>query len=438
MALIRALNSGVSGLRSFQTKMDVIGNNIANVETAGFKASRVTFAELMNQRLGRADAGGESSPQTNNQVGLGVRVASIDRDFSQGVMQSTGRGTDLAIDGRGYFLVHGQAQNYLTRAGNFVFNKDGFLVDPGGRFVQGYTADRDGNVQPGGRTDNIRVDFENVFQPRETSEVVITGNLSGDEGTSRVMSTTIYDSLGNAHSVVIEFTKQPVDPANPDDTQNLWSYDIKFADFDPQPGPPLDGTDGFVRFGPDGNLLGTCDAQGVLDVPASSQLSIGNFDPDNGADTLDFTIHLGKEDQGVGFSQYAGSNTAKVLSQDGYGQGQLLDVAIDGEGRLVGIYNNGQNQTLAQIAIAQVQNDNGLDMLGGGLFRPTSAAGELFITSAESLAETSINSGNLEGSNVDLAKEFTEMITSQRAYQSNARVISTADDMLMEAVNLKR
>ncbi|MEX0680473.1 MAG: flagellar hook protein FlgE [Balneolales bacterium] len=414
MALIRALNSGVSGLKSFQAKMDVIGNNIANVETAGFKSSRVTFAELMNQRLGRTDSGGESSPQMENQVGLGVRIASIDRDYSQGVMQNTGKGTDLALEGKGFFLVQDQGQNFMTRAGNFVFNKDGQLVDQGGRFVQGYNADSDGNIQGGGATRNITVDFENVFPPRQTDEVIVGGNLSGEEGTTRVLSTTAYDSLGNAHSLVMEFTRT----AN----ENEWDYEVSF----PDGGTVGAGQTGTVEFDSNGN------------ISSSSVIAITNFDPESGANVFDLDIHLGSADQGVSFTQFAGANNAKVIAQNGHTEGRLLDIAIDGDGRLQGIYDNGRNQTLSQIAIAQVQNENGLEMMGSGLFRTTSAAGEVFVGSAESLAGTSVNSGALEGSNVDLAKEFTEMITSQRAYQSNARVISTSDEMLMEAVNLKR
>ncbi|MBP3191942.1 flagellar hook protein FlgE [Natronogracilivirga saccharolytica] len=413
MALIRALNSGVSGLRSFQTKMDVIGNNIANVETNGFKSSRASFAELMNQNMGRADAGGESSPQMNNQVGLGVRVASIDRDFTQGVMQNTGRGTDLALEGSGYFLVQDQAETYMTRAGNFVFNKDGHLVDQGGRHVQGYNS-RDGEINPGGTTENIFVDFDQVLEPNQTEEVLLTGNLSGEAGQERVLNTTIYDNLGNAHSVLMTLEKQ--DEFN-------WDYEITF----PDGGDAAGGATGTITFDSDGNLT------------SGSEIEIEGFqDPSSGANAQDFTIRFGDEETGIGFTQYAGSNTAKVLSQDGNAQGQLLDVDIDGEGRLQGIYDNGENRTLAQVALAEVQNDNGLEMVGGGLFRASSAAGEVFINSADNMSDTTINSGSLEGSNVDLAKEFTEMITSQRAYQSSARVISTADEMLMEAVNLKR
>ena len=539
MSLIRSLNSGVSGLRAFQTKMDVIGNNISNVETAGFKSSRVSFAEMMNQRLGRAGGGSESSPQISNQVGLGVRVSSIDRDFSQGALQTTGVGTDLAIEGDGFFMVNDGRQNLMTRAGNFVFNKDGFLVDPTGRFVQGYNADGGGNVLAGGRTDNIRVDFENALPPKQTETVSLAGNLdantstmqviqalngfsvqgalanlgtelndldqattaldAGDEiefevalndgtlqtivynynagdtlgdmidafntqlgaaegtmsivdgilvlrsgqlgdselninniqvnGTgdinlpsfqtsqqgatnTQIMSTTVYDNLGRAHSLLIEFTQIG---------DNEWEYTAKFPDGQVITG----GETGIVEF----------DELGNLDSDDTFSLT---FEPGNGANTTTFDLSLGDSIQGTNFTQYAGSNSAKVVNQDGYQQGTLVDMNIDADGRVQGIFDNGKSRVLAQLALAQVQNQNGLELVEGGLFMATSAAGEVFVDTAQNFAGTAINSGSLEGSNVDLAKEFTDMITSQRAYQSSARVISTSDEMLTEAVNLKR
>ncbi len=540
MSLIRSLNSGVSGLRAFQTKMDVIGNNIANVETAGFKSSRVSFAEMMNQRLGRGGGGGESSPQLSNQVGLGVRVASIDRDFSQGALQTTGIGTDLAIEGNGFFVVNEDGQNLLTRAGNFVFNKDGFMVDQGGRFVQGYNADRSGNILGGGTTQALRIDFENALPPRQTENVKLAGNLNSNTSSSRVlqaqnsftvaggglatlnteinnlsqtltdleagdqiefditlndgtqqtisytygagdtlqnimdsfnsqldssegnmsfvdglfilrsaqmgnselsinsisvngagavnfpgfqtlqdgvtntqtMSTSVYDDLGNAHSLILEFTQTGA---------GQWEYSARFVDGQEIVG----GGTGTVEFDELGQLV------------SDSAFNI-TFEPGNGAGTASFEVELGDQARGTQFTQYAGINSAKIINQDGYAQGSLVDINIDGDGRIQGVYDNGKNMVLGQLAMAQVQNQNGLEMVGGGLFMSTSAAGETFFDTAENFAGSSINAGVLEGSNVDLAKEFTEMITSQRAYQSNARVISTSDEMLMEAVNLKR
>lgn len=545
MSLIKSLNAGVSGLKSFQTKMDTIGNNISNVDTTGFKASGVTFSELMNENIGGA-GGRESAPSLSNQVGLGVRVASVDRDFSQGTIENTGKTTDLAIEGDGYFVVNDGTQDLMTRAGNFTFNKNGNLVDQAGNFVQGYNANQSGNILVGGTTDNIRVDFENALEPQQTSKVNLGGNLSsntsstqiiqaqsaftndsgdiasgttqlndlsqtttdfdgsetitldiehndgsgstninyslgtatdtlddvvaglnteidgnadvngelslvdgmlmlrsdelgdsslevnsmsvsggtgamntpgfdviqeGDTGTE-TMSTTVYDSLGTEHSLLIDFTQ--VD-------KNEWDYEVKFAEGENITGGASTGT---IEF----------DEMGRIDSGDNFNIE---FDPGNGAGTANFDISLGGS-EGSDFTQYSGANTAKVLSQDGFTQGSLVDIQITGDGGVQGVYSNGENQSLAQLALGDVQNEDGLEMVGGGLFRATSAAGEVFVDSADNISNSTIQSGALEGSNVELAQEFTEMITSQRAYQSSARVISTSDEMLTEAVNLKR
>ncbi|MEL7833593.1 flagellar hook protein FlgE [Fodinibius sp. Rm-B-1B1-1] len=545
MSLIKSLNSGVSGLKSFQTKMDTIGNNISNVDTNGFKSSRVTFSELMSENIGGA-GGGESAPSQSNQVGLGVRVASVDRDFSQGTIENTGKTTDLAIEGDGYFVVNNGSQDLMTRAGNFTFNKNGQLVDQAGNYVQGYNANDSGNILGGGATDNVRVDFENVLEPQATSEVNLGGNLNastssrqivtaqsaftdnsgnladgttdindlsqttedlegtdaievsytqndgtsamadfeygtdgttlddmvtalnndiggegefalvdgmlrlksdtvgdsqlnvdsvsinnvsgdaagdsvnfpgfqvsqeGDTGT-QTMSTTVYDGLGEEHSLLVDFTQTG---------EGQWEYEAKFADGESMTGGAATGTINF-------------DEAGQID--GNNNFNI-EFDPGNGGSNVNFNVGLGGA-EGTDFTQYSGANTAKVLNQDGYTQGSLVDVRINGDGRVQGVYDNGENQDLAQLALGDVQNEDGLEMVSGGLFRATSAAGEVFVDSADNIANSNIRSGSLEGSNVDLAQEFTEMITSQRAYQSSARVISTSDEMLTEAVNLKR
>lgn len=538
MSLVKSLNAGVSGLNAFQAKMDVIGNNIANVDTAGFKSSSITFAEMMNQNLGREGAG-ESAPQLSNQVGLGVRVSSISRNFAQGSMQNTGRTTDLALSGEGFFVMNAGGENLLSRAGNFVFNSDGFLVDQSGNNVMGYIADRSGNIISGGSPDSVRIDFENPLPPKQTDLVTLAGNLNANTSKSKVlqaqsgftvagepadgntlindisqtltnlvdgdqinfdvilndgttttithtfttgdtledmiasfntglpagegemvlvdgaltlrseklgnsqlditgvnvtgtgsinvtsfgiiqegqtnsqtMSTTVFDNLGRAHSLILEFSQV---------ANNEWQYNAKF----------LDGET--ISAGQSGSV--TFDELGQM---TSGDIFTLTFEPGGGAGTTSFDVSLGDKNTGTTFSQYSGQNTAKVTSQDGYRSGLLVDVAIDGDGQVQGIYDNGNSAVLAQIAIAKVQNQNGLEMIGSGLFRATSAAGETFIDTAGNLAGTSINSGSLEGSNVDLAREFTNMITSQRAYQSNARVITTSDEMLTEAVNLKR
>ncbi|MEX1137484.1 MAG: flagellar hook-basal body complex protein, partial [Balneolales bacterium] len=177
---MKSLNSGISGLKAFQTKMDVIGNNIANVDTAGFKSSRVSFSEMLNQQVGSAQ-GSQDSPQSGSSVGLGVRIAAVQRDFAQGGLETTGRPTDLALEGEGFFMVKdGGGQSMLTRAGNFAWNKTGMFTDQAGRAVQGFNADANGNILAGGATENVRVDFENVLDPLITENVYVGGNLNAD------------------------------------------------------------------------------------------------------------------------------------------------------------------------------------------------------------------------------------------------------------------
>jgi flagellar hook protein FlgE len=536
---MKSLNSGVSGLRAFQTKMDIIGNNIANVETSGFKSSRVSFSEMLNQEIS-SGGGSESAPSAGAQVGLGVRISSIDRDFNQGGLQATGRKTDLALEGDGFFMVSEGSQKFLTRAGNFAFNKEGYLVDQSGRKVQGFNANAAGNVLSSGTTDDIRIDFENVFDPQATQNVYTAGNLdagtskaqivqaqsalttssgsiattstklndlaqtstdfvAGDQinfdvtlndgttqtithtfsagdtvgdlinsinsslgsgeanvslvdglmmarsaslgdsqftidnvstsGTgdinfpgfeitqqgqtnSQTISTTVYDELGNSHTLALKLTQS--------DT-NTWDYEANFLDGE----QITSGATGTLTFDQSGNLS------------SNSSISM-DFDPGSGANPVSFTVNLGNPENGSRLTQFAGSSSAKVTSQDGYSQGKLVDFSIDGDGFINGIYDNGRNVRLAQVAIGDVSNYNGLETVGNGLFRNTVASGDITTSTASNLSETKINSGVLEGSNVDLAHEFTDMITSQRAYQSNARVITTADELLQEAVNLKR
>lgn len=539
MSLMKSLNSGVSGLRAFQTKMDIIGNNIANVETSGFKSSRISFSEMLNQEIS-SGGGSESSPNSSAQVGLGVRISSINRDFNQGGLQATGVKTDLAIEGSGFFMVGEGNQNYLTRAGNFAFNKDGFLVDQAGRKVQGYNADATGSILSSGTTQDLRIDFENIFEPQSTQNVYAAGNLNantskpqivqaqsalttaagtiakgttalndlaqtstdfvagdqisfdvtlndgttqtinhtysaGDtvddlistvngglgsgEGTvslvdglmvmrsaslgessltidgvstsgtgamnipgfevtqdgetsSHTLSTTVYDELGQSHTLTVKLTQA--------DT-NSWDYEASF----------LDGEQ--ISAGGTGTI--TFDESGKLSSDSSIAME---FDPGSGANAVSFTLNLGNAESGSRLTQFSGSSSAKVTSQDGYSQGKLVDFSIDGGGFINGIYDNGRNVRMGQVAIGDVANYNGLETVGNGLFRSTVASGDISTDTASNMSETNISSGVLEGSNVDLAREFTDMITSQRAYQSNARVITTADELLQEAVNLKR
>jgi flagellar hook protein FlgE len=229
---------------------------------------------------------------------------------------------------------------------------------------------------------------------------------------SQSISSTVYDGLGRAHTMVMDFTQA--------DT-NSWNYEASFLDGEEITG----GATGTVTFDESGNLT------------SDNNISI-DFEPGSGAEAMNFNVKLGDPESGSKLTQYAGSNSAQFTSQDGYAQGDLVDFDIDGGGNINGIYSNGQNTRLAQLAIGNVSNRDGLEALGSGLYRKTDTSGDISTSTAPNLADTKLSSGVLEGSNVELAQEFTDMITSQRAYQSNARVITTADELLQEVVNLKR
>lgn len=540
MALMKSLDSGVSGLRAFQTEMDVIGNNIANVDTTGYKSSRITFAEMLSQQVGGSGTSSGSAPSSGNQIGLGVHVSSIDRNFNQGSLESTGKTTDLALDGNGFFIVRDQNQDLMTRAGNFSFNKDGYLVDQAGQNVQGYLADSSGNILSSGTTSDIKLNLNSVYKPKATQNVNIAGNLNADTSTAQVVkaisglttaggspvttstplnsldqttqnlvngdtiqinatlnngttktinytyntggtvgdllnainsglgasqgsaslvdgmlvfrsaqmgtsqfninsittsgtgsikfpgfeisqkgatasktvSTTVYDSLGRAHTLLVKLTQNG---------NGQWSYSTSFLDGE----KITKGGTGSLTFDQAGNL-------------SSSNKASLSYDPGNGASPSTIQLNFGNPKNGSKITQFAGSETAKVDSQDGFAQGKLQDVKIDTDGHITGVYDNGQNITLAQLAIGKVENNNGLESLGNGLFRATNASGKMTLNTANNMSNTQVRSGSLEGSNVDLAQQFTDMITSQRAYQSNARVITTANQLLNEAVNLIR
>jgi flagellar hook protein FlgE len=538
MSLVKSLNAGVSGLNAFQKKMDVIGNNIANVGTVGFKSSNISFSEMMSSNSSRTGAG-SGNPQMTNQVGLGVRVGTITKDFSQGSLQSTGRSTDLALQGNGFFVVKSGGENLYTRAGNFVFNQTGNLVDGEGRSVQGYLADASGNVIGGSMLNDVQINYDDVIPPKKTENVYLSGNLNASTSTTRSyqaqsglqasgnsaspstelnsldqtltelvtgdtisfdialndgspatvnytygagdtvadmmdyfnanvpgsqaklsmvdgmfrlqstqigdsdlsiidisvsgmgdinfpsfslqeegvtgsqsISSIIYDELGNPHSLILNLTQV---------NENEWTYEASFLNGE----TITSGNNGTVQFNEKGELV------------SADSLNI-TFEPGMGAEATTTRINLGNKEEGAFFTQYTGDTTASTASQDGYAQGRLMDVNISADGQIQGSYDNGNVKTLAYLALGDVINQNGLESVGSGLYRASIAAGEVTIASADKMTNTSISTGYLEGSNVDLAKEFTEMITSQRAYQSNARVITTSDEMLNEAVNLKR
>ena len=415
--MIRSLRTGVTGLRSNQLRLDAIGNNIANVNTTGFKRSRVLFQDALTQRIATGGRlSGEASASVSN-IGNGVSTASIDQVWSQGSLDYTNLPTDLALAGDGFFLAESGQGNVLTRSGAFTFDSEGYLVTQGGLRVQGWEAGANGEVTTGPLQD-VRIDPGLTADPVRTDAMSVTGNFSVDRevgaGEPVTMSSVIYDGTGQAHTVVLTVEKT---------ADSEWTVTGAEIAGDPNATPPVAATplavaNGALTFGPDGELV----AGGDIDLA-------GTF-PDGSA--LDIDLDATR------VTQFGGSTTVSVADQNGLPAGDLIDYQFDQTGRLVLSFSNGARTTAAQLALGMVSNPDGLDQVGDGFYSVTASSGSVRIGRGGAEIPANVISGALETSNVDLAEEFTDMIVAQRGYQANARVITTSDELLQETVQLKR
>jgi len=405
--MMRSLFSGVSGLKNHQTRMDVIGNNIANVNTVAFKAGRVNFEDILSQTVE-----GARSPQTGGmggvnpkQVGLGMGISSIDTLFTPGSLQSTDNPTDFAVQGDGFFMVSDGSQVYYTRDGAFKTSADGALVNSNGFRLQGWMADADGNIDSTQALQNITIPVGAQMKPKATTQIALEGNLDANatSGSQWITSVQVYDSLGNPHNLTITFTKTAA---------NAWDWEATLD------GGTTPGT-GNITFDTDGTILsGDIGTAAFTLMPVAQNISL----------SIDFSQ----------LTQFGGNPTAYINFQDGYEAGSLDMVSTDSGGVLTGIFTNGQSKALAQIALATFSNPGGLLKEGGNLYQISNNSGLPNIGTADSGGRGSIAVGKLEMSNVDLAQEFTNMIVTQRGFQANSRVITTSDEMLQDLINIKR
>jgi flagellar hook protein FlgE len=402
--MMRSMFSGVAGLRSHQTMMDVVGNNIANVNTAGYKASEVTFQEALTQIL-RGPAAGINPLQ----LGLGVKVAAIDPIFTQGASQVTGRATDLAIQGDGFFVVQRGTEQIYTRAGAFSFDSGGSLVASDGSKVMGWVADATGKVDTNGPIKPISVPTGQVLPSRTTATVEIGGNLAADVAVGATVnkSISVYDSIGNAHTLAVTFTKTAA---------NAWDA-----------AGTIDGS--AVTLTPTSLTFGT---NGLL--TSAGILAVSGFTPP-GANPMTFNLDVAGATPLV---QYGGGSTIQIISQDGMPIGNLQGVKVSDDGTITGQFSNGLTSVLGQIATATFANPAGLVRIGNSEFTSSVGSGLALTGAPGSGNRGSLSAGALEMSNVDLAQEFTNMIIAQRGFQANSRVITVSDEMLNDLVSLKR
>jgi flagellar hook protein FlgE len=409
--MLRSLFSGISGLRAHQQMMDVTSNNIANVNTTGYKSSQAAFQDTLSQMVNAAGApqnqGGGTNPA---QAGLGVRLASINANFAQGAAQTTGKSSDMMIQGDGFFVVKTGGEALFTRAGSFTFDANGSLTTPNGQIVQGWTG-VNGQVNTAGAPGDIKLPIGVSLAPAATTNVTLTGNFSNEAvplnptptppavAATQAIPIKMYDVNGAANTVVANFEKT---------TATQWTMTLDLSTLT----PPGTGTPTPIDF--------------LNGKPVDS---IGNPMPTMTVDGYTFDIH--------DLTQYSGNTEARVSNSDGSGAGVLSSYTVSNIGQIVGVFSNGLKETLGQLALANFNNVNGLEKVGDSMFRSTVNSGLAQVGSAGSAGLGLITSGALEMSNVDLAQEFTNLVIAQRGFQANSRVITTSDEILQELVNLK-
>ncbi len=408
--MMRSMFAGISGLRSHQTLMDVVGNNIANVNTAGYKASTVTFEETLSQTIQGVGAATEARGGSNPiQIGLGTRVSAITPIFTQGASQVTGRSTDLAIQGDGFFIVEQEGNRAYTRAGNFTLDSEGNLVASDGAFVMGWLAQLDGTVDINRPVEKIQLPVSQVIDPVPTSVVDIGGNIPADAaiGESQTTTLTIYDSIGNTHELAVTFTKTGA---------NTWDLSATIG------GVAATLSSTTVTFNTDGSLA------------SAGQVTVSGITPP-GADPLTFDLDFATSSPLV---QFGGAPSMAAFSQDGNAIGFLRDIQIGSDGSIVGLFSNGWTKTLAVVGTATFTNPAGLVRAGNTRFEESVNSGPALVGNPGAGGRGLLASGTLEMSNVDLATEFTNMIIAQRGFQANSRVITASDEILADLVNMKR
>ncbi|MDD3801174.1 MAG: flagellar hook protein FlgE [Desulfuromonas thiophila] len=471
MGIQSSLFSGVSGLNANGNALTVLGNNIANSNTIGFKASRTIFSDLLSASV--AGSGGTS------QVGRGVGMSTVDNIFSQGTFENTESNTDLAIEGAGFFMVKNPvtgSTNY-TRAGAFNFDETGTLVNPEGYAVQGYYLDESGEIR--GDITDLQIETRTFSPAKPTSTISLATNLNANdpylgtttdspfdisepsETSNYASSVRVFDSLGREHLVTTYFNK--LDPAENPAGYMQWEAHVVVA------GEEIGETDPWVEVGrslltfdTDGRLVNVTDKAatigGALTTVQRTTDTTGNLYETTSAlplttdiksatnptepKTLPLTwANEADPTQVLSFdfdaTQYSSESDVISQSQDGYATGTLVSLSIDGDGNVLGNYSNGEPRKLAKIALAKFSNPLGLTKVGYNMYEANDNSGTPIIGTVGS-GVGRIFTNSLEMSNVDLAQEFVKMITTQRGFQANSKIITTTDELLGELINLKR
>ena len=438
MGITSALYSGVSGLNTNSQAMSVVGNNLANTNTLGFKGARSLFSDMLSSTI--SGSGGSS------QVGRGVNISKVDNVFSQGTFEATSSDTDVAIEGEGFFMLKetGSDVTYYSRAGAFRFDSDGYLVNPEGYHVQGKPFDENGTLIAGDPTD-IQVQNVGLVPAKVTDLIVMNTNLDSSADIipaatafdpaipstfNYSASTTTFDTLGEPHLVTLYFRKD-------DAAANTWNWYFSSEDVN---GNPLgDGAGaaprGQVTFGDDGLLNPPLPDPVPSPVPAPAPNGLGSIPAadlawDNGSADTDINLTFDT-------TQFNSESTVISQDQNGYAAGNLTNVGIDGDGVVIASYSNGEQVKISNLVLAKFNNPGGLELVGSNMYVGTDASGAAR-SGLPGPELGSIFTNSLEQSNVDMGQEFVKMITIQRGFEANSKIITSVDEMLGMLINLKR
>lgn len=425
MSILRAMYAGVSGLNAETGALGVVGDNVANSNTIGFKQSRAVFADVLGAAIGA------------NGPGAGVRMVRTQQIFGQGAVVSTGQATDVAISGDGFLVVKGvvdgQPGSFYTRAGQLTLRNDGALVNGEGLEVQGYTADA-----PGFATSLGGITLPSTpIPPKATGSMKIAANLDSSaqvltapwdaanpSATSNLAtSMTVFDSLGNGHVVDVYFRKN---------SAGSWDYHALAKGSELSPSSP-----GNVEIAT-GTL--TFDTNGALQSVAASGGTV-SFNGATGSQpiTFDFGKPISSGGTGTdGVTQYGSPSSVSAQNQDGYASGALAGVKIGADGVVSGVYTNGQTIAAGQLAIAKFTANDGLARAGQNLWVATNESGQAALGAVGAGGRGALVAGALEQSNVDVTQQFVDLISHQRAFQANSKTITTADQMLQELMTIKQ
>jgi len=412
----------LSGLAASSDALSVIANNLANLNTTGFKDQEASFQDLFYQMIGNTGAGDPV------QLGTGTKVGAVSSNFNDGSPNTTGVDTDAAITGNGFFVTQNNGVSEFTRDGNFAISPSGELMTQDGQSVMGYLA-VNGVVPPGQALSPIMLGQGQISPPAATTTMQMTANLdatAADGTTFSAPPLMVYDSLGVSHLLTFQYTKE---------SGGAWSYQITVPAADVgKTGDPVVIASGDAK---DKTDL-TFDSNGKLTSPAANVTGIPIAGLADGAADMSVTWNLYDTSGNPLLTQVASQSALSSTNQNGYSSGTLTAFSIGSDGTIQGTFSNGQTSPIAQLALASFSNDQGLQRVGANSYLSTLASGAAVIGAPGTGGRGNITGGALEQSNVDIATEFAKMIVAQRGFESNAKVVTTFDQVTQDTIALKQ